>query len=355
MLLREFQHIFTESGQPMLHYISPERGWSKDWAGYYITRWLQKLGMQAYMASKPPRVKGDIVHFADIETLFDQISSKSNDHNWLVATIAAGDLSEDNPEMQEVLELTEDLNKLVVTNETMFERFEKWGVRSDKLVCIPNGVDLNVFFPSSTQERNELRSRFGIPEEAFCIGSFQKDGLGWEEGDEADLNRGPDVFLETIHKLKSDIPSLFVFLSGPARGYVKQGLEDVGVSYIHEIMDPYQEMRDCYACLDAYLITSRGSGGPNALLESMACGVPVVSTEMGMAKDVIGHEENGLLAPVEDSDRLAELVKRIHSDPELVDHISAVGIDTAREYDWQVIAELYFEHVYAPLMVQRYS
>lgn len=355
MLLREFQHIFAESGQPMLHYISPEQGWSKDWGGYYITRWLQKLGMQAFMANKSPRVKGDIVHFADTETLLQQISNPANDHNWLVATISHGEMSDDNAEMQEALVLTEDLNKLVVPNETMFERFEKLGVRSDKLVCIPHGVDLNVFFPSSIEEKKELRTRYGIPNDAFCIGSFQKDGLGWEEGEEPDLRRGPDVFLETIRKLKSDISTLFVLLSGPARGYIKQGLEDAGISFVHHMMDPYQEMRDCYACLDAYLITSRESGGPHTLLESMACGIPVVSTEMGMAKDIIVDEDNGLLADIEDAGVLSEQIRRVYEDPELVDRLSASGVDTAREYDWSVIAELYFEHVYAPLMVQRYS
>ncbi|MGH1351936.1 MAG: glycosyltransferase family 4 protein [Methyloligellaceae bacterium] len=355
LMFREFQHLFVESSQPMLHYVVPQNGWSSDWTGYYITRRMQKLGMKAQLSDKPPRVKGDIVHFADTASLLHHIGSRSNDHNWLVATIFHGDDTDEFPEIEEVIKYSEDLNRVVVTNEVMFKRFTEWGVREDKLIFIPLGVDLNSFFPASVEERASLRQKFAIPEEAFCIGSFQKDGLGWGDGDQPDFAKGPDVFLEAVDKLSGKISNLHVLLTGPARGYVKQGLDRIGVSYSHHMIDPYQEIRDCYACLDSYVITSREDGGPNALLESMACGVPVVSTRMGMAADVIEDPLNGLLADVEDSNGIANKVLEIFGDEDLVSKLAVMGVDTAHEYDWSTISALYFEHVYAPLMVQRYS
>ncbi len=355
LMFREFQHLFAESSQPMLHYVVPENGWSSDWTGYYITRRMQKLGMKAQLSDKPPRVKGDIVHYADTASLLHHIGSRSNDHNWLVATIFHGDNTDDFPEIEHVIKYSEDLNRVVVTNEVMFERFTQWGVREDKLIFIPLGVDLNSFFPASSEERGSLRNKYAVPEDAFCIGSFQKDGLGWGEGDEPDFSKGPDVFLETIEKLADRISNLHVLLTGPARGFMKHGLDKIGVSYSHYMIDPYQEIRDCYACLDAYLITSREDGGPNAMLEAMACGVPVVSTSMGMPADIIEDNINGLLADLEDSAGLSERMLEIRNNSELITNLSVMGMDTAHEYDWSTISALYFEHVYAPLMVQRYS
>ena len=54
-----------------------------------------------------------------------------------------------------------------------------------------------------------------------------------------------------------------------------------------------------------YLITSREEGGPRAVLESMATGVPIVSTSVGQAVDLIKHKHNGYLVDIEDSENLA--------------------------------------------------
>ena len=85
-------------------------------------------------------------------------------------------------------------------------------------------------------ERAEARASSGCPESAFVVGSFQKDGVGWGEGLEPKLIKGPDVLLAAVERLRERVPELVVLLTGPARGYVNAGLERLGVAYRHVLL-----------------------------------------------------------------------------------------------------------------------
>jgi glycosyltransferase involved in cell wall biosynthesis len=66
--------------------------------------------------------------------------------------------------------------------------------------------------------------------------------------------------------------------------------------------------------MDVFVHPSLRDGMPNALLEAMACGVPVVATPVGGAADVIRDGENGLLIPVNDAEALSQAVQKILGD-----------------------------------------
>ena len=57
--------------------------------------------------------------------------------------------------------------------------------------------------------------------------------------------------------------------------------------------------------IDAYVVASRQEGGPKAVLESMACGVPLVTTRVGQAIDLVQHGVNGWMSAPEDANHLA--------------------------------------------------
>jgi glycosyltransferase involved in cell wall biosynthesis len=179
------------------------------------------------------------------------------------------------------------------------------GIAPEKVFLIPIGINLSFFQVQTPYSRQEARARFNIPESAVVVGSFQKDGKGWGEGLEPKLIKGPDVFLKTIAILKQRIPELFVLLSGPARGYVKTGLERLQVPFKHFYLSSYPEVGQLFQALDVYLVTSRQEGGPKAVLEAMASGVPLVTTRVGQAMDLVQHEGNGWMVDSEDADGLA--------------------------------------------------
>ena len=65
-------------------------------------------------------------------------------------------------------------------------------------------------------------------------------------------------------------------------------------------------MAEVYPAIDVCLVASRDEGGPRAVLESMATRVPLVTTKVGQAADLVRHGENGWMVEPEDVDGLVE-------------------------------------------------
>ncbi|MBM4299951.1 MAG: glycosyltransferase family 4 protein [Deltaproteobacteria bacterium] len=211
------------------------------------------------------------------------------------------------------------------------------GIAPEKVFMIPIGINLSFFQVQTPESRRQARARLGIPESAVVVGSFQKDGVGWGEGLEPKLVKGPDIFLKAVDCLKPRIPEIFVLLSGPARGYVKAGLESLRVPYKHLYLDSYPEVGRLFQALDAYIVSSRQEGGPKAVLESMASGVPLVTTRVGQAMDLVRHDRNGWMVESEDYEGLAHWTEYAVSQPSRAAEAVARGLLTAQAntYDSQ--------------------
>ncbi|MBN1457799.1 MAG: glycosyltransferase family 4 protein [Sedimentisphaerales bacterium] len=205
------------------------------------------------------------------------------------------------------------------------------GIDPKKVFLIPIAIDGRFFSPQTPESKKTSRQEYGIPQQAVVAGSFQKDGEGWGDGMKPKLVKGPDVFLKTIESLKASVPELFVLLSGPARGFVKKGLDKLNVPYKHVYFENYSDINQLYHCLDLYIIASRQEGGPKAVLEAMACGVPLVTTRVGQAMDLVNHQENGLMVEPEDIEGLVFWSNKVFGDSELRNKIIKKGFVTAKE------------------------
>jgi glycosyltransferase involved in cell wall biosynthesis len=223
-------------------------------------------------------------------------------------------------------ENTARVERVQVTHEEMHELVLGAGVDPAKVFRIPIGIDLARFPPADDAARASL----GVPESAFVVGSFQKDGVGFGEGLQPKTIKGPDVFVAVLERLRA--PELFVLLTGPARGYVRGELERIGVPYRHVQLPSRDDLATAYHALDVYLVTSRQEGGPKSVLESLASGVPLVSTRVGQAPELVTDGRDALLADVDDVDALAAAVQRLHDDAELRGRLGATGRATAEAF-----------------------
>jgi glycosyltransferase involved in cell wall biosynthesis len=204
-----------------------------------------------------------------------------------------------------------EIARIQVTNAAMEELVLGTGVVAGKVHRIPIGIDTAAFALRSGADRAEARRALDLPDSAFVVGSFQKDGVGWDEGLEPKLIKGPDVLLAVAERLRERVPSLHVLVTGPARGYVIAGFERLGIPYRHALLPSVEGVAQAYAAIDVCLVTSRDEGGPRAVLEAMATGVPLVTTCVGQASDLVRDGENGWLAEVDDVDALVEATARI--------------------------------------------
>ena len=172
------------------------------------------------------------------------------------------------------------------TTEVIADQLREHSI-TDNIVSIPLGVDVSRFAIQDKVSREIFRHKLGIQQDAIVIGSFQKDGMGWGLGEQPKLEKGPDVLVNTlVWLLKNGVP-VHALLTGPSRGYVTQKLatEDVPFTYLGNV--PQSELSKVFGMTDSYLVTSRFEGGPRSILESLASGRPVVSTDVGQASSVL--------------------------------------------------------------------
>jgi glycosyltransferase involved in cell wall biosynthesis len=213
------------------------------------------------------------------------------------------------------------IDRVQVTHDEMHSLVVDAGVPPERVFKIPIGVDLE-HFPLA-------RARTGP---GFVVGSFVKDGVGMTEGLEPKLLKGPDVFVAVVERLRDTIPDLTVLLTGPARGFVRRELARLGVPTRHVLASSRAELARAYHDVDLCLVTSRQEGGPKAVLEAMAAGVPVVTTRVGQAAELVRTGENGLLADVDDVEALAEAVLAVQESAELRTRLRQAGRSTAEAY-----------------------
>lgn len=215
------------------------------------------------------------------------------------------------------------------------------GIEKDKVFKIPISIDLDKFKNINSVDKFFLRNNLEIPKNAFVVGSFQKDGHGWKEGNSPKMIKGPDILIKSLAKLNHEIKNLFVLLVGPSRGYVIQGLKNLKIPFKHIILTNHCDIYKCYKVLDLYMITSREEGGPRALLESMICSIPIVTTNVGMASDLVKHKVHGWKVDSEDVEGLIFWSKYVYKKPIDLEFIIKNGYELAKNNSYQFQKKLW--------------
>ena len=328
-----------------LFYVVEPSAWSIQHDGRMITSHLKSLKSKTTLTSIG--IRNSIIHFGSINTFItDKGVVKPHPSNKVIVT-----WFHINPEDSRVNQVSaaDPLVDIWHTSCSLTkEKMIQLGIRSEKICIVPLGVNTENFMPLSNDEIVKRRLQMGIPANCIVIGSFQKDGEGWSEGHEPKWIKGPDLFCDTVRKI-DEVKQVFVLLSGPARGYVKTRLEESGIQYKHIIFDEPDDVAGLYKLIDLYFITSREEGGPKSILESMACSVPVISTKVGMAPDIIRHMENGLLVDIDDEEALVQCGLQVIDDIALNHRVKVEALQTAEKYDWSLIAEKYNVEIYSRL------
>ena len=208
----------------------------------------------------------------------------------------------------------------------------------NKVFKIHLGVDTNLF-KFNKNAKDYLKEKHNIPKNSIVIGSFQKDSNGWENSKSPKMIKGPDIFINVIKNIFSKIENIFIVLVGPERGFVKQKLTEMRIPFIHFYEKNYSDIVNYYSLLDFYFITSREEGGPKSLLEAMACAIPVISTPVGQAKDIIDGK-NSFKTISFDSDEISEIfLKKINN--KNLNEIKVKALETAKINDFRNQKELW--------------
>ena len=274
--------------------------------------------------------------------------------NRLIGIWWHGRLDSPHPSIQAALERARQLHprfaRMQVSCSSGRQTVLELGVPEEKIVSLPLGLSLRRFRPTlSTADRERMRNGVGARSDSIVIGCFQKDGDGWGDGMEPKLIKGPDLLADALVRLNQRYP-IYVVIPGPARGYLKQRIAQAGVPHYAPGFVSADSFPQLYHALDIYISPSRDEGGPAGVLESMASGVPVVSTRAGMPADMIDNGVNGFLVDVEDVDGLTQSAAELIERPDLRHRFANAALQTIQPYDWPVLARRYVDELYRPVM-----
>ena len=118
----------------------------------------------------------------------------------------------------------------------------------------------------------------------FVIGSFQRDSEG-ASPKIPKLEKGPDLFFDYVSSFRHD--GIHVLLAGWRRTYLINRLKEANIPYTYFELVDTKKLNELYSICDLYAVMSRQEGGPQALFEAPACGTPIVSTDVGMAREIL--------------------------------------------------------------------
>ena len=347
MAMSTFGNKVKGLGKPQLAFVAETENWViKTISNSIVSNLKQYHSVNAFATPSRHGVNARIIHFGSVNTFFNNEGwYKPNKNQKVILTWFH--VEPDDSRLPRIKEAQKDLAFIHTACESTKRTLVNAGVEESKILIIPLGIDLDLFNPVSQEKKAKIRNSLNIPENRLVIGSFQKDGVGWGEGNEPKYVKGPDTFIEVMEEIKDLNP--FVLLTGPARGYVKNRLRKIGVEYTHVYLDEYEEVAPMFHVLDLYLISSRVEGGPMAILESMASGVPLVTTSVGMATDMV-NGKNGLMSDVEDVKGLSESIREIVRSEDVKQGLIDNGLRTASTFDWKEITDQYYKKLYSSLL-----
>ena len=196
-------------------------------------------------------------------------------------------------------------HSLIGVSNALLDGVRKWGIAVDRLQVIRNGVNLERFRPVP---RPEARMRLGI----------QGAPIFLSVGNLVEL-KGHHITIEAFSEVVRDYPDarLVIIGEGPDQGRLMALVAQLGVTsrVVFAGMLPQEDLYLWYSAADMSILASSREGWPNVLLESMACGTPVVATRISGIPEVVGSAVVGQLAEQRTVAAFGVLMRNVLSSP----------------------------------------
>lgn len=179
------------------------------------------------------------------------------------------------------------LTDFVLTNSETAKKYyiNKMGARNQKIMCIPNGIDMSKF-ENLNVSIPEKKEAMGISKNVFLIGTIAR------------LEKQKDVptlikAFGVICKNYSEAHLLIVG-HGSQRDALKGLIKNLNIQNKVTMLEKRTDSLDLLSIMDIFILPSRNEGMSNALLEAMASGMPIITSDIEENKELIKNDFNGL-------------------------------------------------------------
>lgn len=191
-------------------------------------------------------------------------------------------------------------------------------IKKKPIAVTPDGVDLTIFRPYKLERFKDIIDR---PIMIGWVGNSK-----WEVSDLKGVNT---IIKPAVEILKN-------------QGYNV----DLLLSDRQEKIIPFEEMPAFYSKIDIYICASLHEGTPNPVLEAMACGVPVISTDVGVVSEVFGEKQHEFILQERSVKCLVNTLKILLESPEKLAVLSEENLASIMSWDWSIMVNnfaIYFE------------
>jgi glycosyltransferase involved in cell wall biosynthesis len=194
---------------------------------------------------------------------------------------------------------------------------------AEKIVTVPNGIEVRGFHFLTAQERAEKRRLLGFTANDLVVGTVAR------LAPEKDL----ETFLRALACARVKLSSLrcIILGDGELRTELEALCSSLNLTPSVQFLGERKDVGDLIQCYDVFLLSSRIEGMPNVVMESQLLGTPVVATRAGGTVDLIRDGETGLLAPIGDAESLAACLVRMLTEKELRDRVCRAASEQIRK------------------------
>jgi len=211
---------------------------------------------------------------------------------------------------------------LVVPSGFLQQVFSEFGLGSE---VVPNIIDLELFRPA--QQRVE-------PQDFTLAVTRNLEPI-----------YGLETALRAIDIVRRDVPNVRLKIagSGPQRSELEALIAELDLGRHVELLGRLdrEEVLALYQGADAMLNPTRVDNMPNSVLEALACGLPVISTNVGGVPFIVEHGQTALLVEPEDPQAMAEAILTLHRDRALGASLRERGMREVARYSWREVGPLW--------------
>ena len=220
--------------------------------------------------------------------------------------------------------------RIIAVSDSVKRELIEEDVPPGSIESIANGVDLELYEPYG--DKPAMRRRCRLPERNTIIYTGRLSP-----------EKGIDVLVRSFALLvMTQSCQLLIIADGPEQEAVVQLIAEHDLNGSVLLVAKVEEVVPYLKASDLFVLPSRFEGLSNALLEAMACGLPVISTRVGGSRDIIEDGVNGLLVEVDATDQLRDAMERILCDRQLAANLGANARAAVQaKHDMQSVANAY--------------
>ncbi len=186
----------------------------------------------------------------------------------------------------------------------------------EKVVSIPTGVDLSAFDPG--KPRKDLREELGLPPDTVLVGMVSVI-RSW---------KGHDCFVEAAGVVAKKMPGVRFIIAGdgPRKESIERLIKEKGLSEAVLMLGHREDVPQVMASLDILAQPSYSNEGvPQTILQALAMGLAVVSSDLRPLLEVVSDGSTGLVVPAKDPEALAEKIMLLAKDERLRKRLGEAG------------------------------